>query len=172
MADKKIVFKSFMTKCNVDNTCKGSVWLNKHIRKLSEGKSPVPVLVITDKVNGQDIINSFADSCDINNIVRSMSIDTFNELQEQMRSAVSFIDTTKMPSNIYELQNFKYQMQDKFNSLPVELKQMFDNNYYKFINSIENGSVQNVIDSYFNMIFKKDNNFEIKESVKEGETNE
>lgn len=152
MADK-IKFKSFLTTCDDNDSCVGSPLIVKHIRYLDHDKNTN--LRVTDVVNGQDIINSFADSCDINNIIRTMSLDTFNKLVIDMNNAKQFIDATKLPTNIFELQNFKFEMIDKFNSLPVDLKEIYDNNYYKFIDSIEDGSVHKIVKGYFATLNKR-----------------
>lgn len=87
------------------------------------------VVFKSGKSNLQDYINSFRESCDINNLVAKYQrgeILDFNFVQG------AYIDASNMPTNYAEMVNFVKEGNEVFDSLPSELKEQFNNNAVEF----------------------------------------
>lgn len=79
-------------------------------------------------------IQSFADSVDINLILSKFAN---GDKQALIQRAATYIDITNMPDNMADLLNTIHNGEALFDSLPVEVKQKFDNNFNKFITTID-----------------------------------
>lgn len=78
------------------------------------------------------LIQSHAEEVKIENIIaRAMAGDNtaLNKVQGQ------YMDTTKNPKNLADLQNTMIKMRQDFEKLPVEIKQKFDNDYHVYIST-------------------------------------
>lgn len=80
-----------------------------------------------------DEIQSHKDSCDINRILQRYANGDTSALN---RYTPMWIDTDGMPKTYAEMLNVVIQGEKFFSELPKEVKESFDNNYYKFIASI------------------------------------
>lgn len=78
-------------------------------------------------------IQSYADECDINILIKkfeSGDTDAFN------KRTAEFMDVSSLPDTYAGILNLVNRSSDYFNSLPVELKEKFDNDVNKFIATI------------------------------------
>ena len=99
-------------------------------------------LVITGESNIQAAIDSFSASCDINNIItRFLNGDT----SVINPASGSYGDFTNCPTTYAEMFDRVQKCENIFKSLPVEIKEKFDNSYEKFWSDF--GS------DYFNGVF-------------------
>ena len=79
-------------------------------------------------------INSFADSVDINVLLARFANGDKNAL---IQRAADYLDITNIPSNIADMLNLVNDGKRLFDSLPVEVKKQFDNNFNKFITTAD-----------------------------------
>lgn len=84
-----------------------------------------------------DFINSFADSVDINVLLARF---TNGDKEALMRRAGAYIDISALPTNINDFIDIARNGQSLFDTLPVEVKQQFNNNYVEFISTIGDDS--------------------------------
>lgn len=86
-------------------------------------------LEVTGKENTDDYIQSFLESCDINVIVSRIEngeVDLLNKYVGQ------YGDFSDMPKSYAEVLQLQIDSANLFNSLPIEIKQKFDNDANKF----------------------------------------
>lgn len=82
-------------------------------------------------------INSFADSVNIHVLLaRFKNGDT----ESLMQRAGAYIDISSLPTNINEFIELSRNAENLFNSLPVEVKESFNNNVVEFISTIGDDS--------------------------------
>ena len=82
-------------------------------------------------------INSFADSVNIHVLLaRFKNGDT----ESLMQRAGAYIDISALPTNINEFIELSRNAETLFNSLPVEVKESFNNNVVEFISTIGDDS--------------------------------
>lgn len=79
-------------------------------------------------------INSWADSVDINVLLARFANGDKNAL---IQRAADFIDITNIPTNIADMLNLVNDGKKFFDSLPIDVKKAFDNNFNKFITSVD-----------------------------------
>lgn len=119
------------------------------------------------KENLYDYIQSFAESCDINNIIKKFESGDLNALNQRKGE---FMDLTEMPTDYFEMVNTINEAKYKFERLPIEVKQKFDNDPNKFIATIGTGD-------WYLKLFNEKKNDEVKtekvvtDEVKEGVSN-
>lgn len=102
--------------------------------------------------NSQALINSYADSCDLNLIIEKV---TQGEVDLLMKRTGVFIDTTQFPTMVCDLKNQIRENMAAFDALPDDIKvelgsyaklgQMSDNKFKEFI---ENHKYVEPIDDY------------------------
>lgn len=78
----------------------------------------------------QDQINSFKDDCDIYCILRKVGSGETELLDKRVGS---YLDVTSLPSNLHEAHKVMVQSQDFFNSLPLDVRLLYNNNYRQFV---------------------------------------
>lgn len=77
----------------------------------------------------------------------------------------SYVDLTKMPQSYVEAQNQLLQVQDRFNSLDPELRDMFDNNVNKYMYGLEDGSTVKLVSKYNDLLRKRKDDIIAKHAV-------
>lgn len=82
------------------------------------------------KENIPEMINSYAESCDINSILKRYESGDVGVLNQ--RQGV-FIDAVDMPHSYAELLNTVIEGEQKFNSLPLEVREKFNHSYAEWI---------------------------------------
>lgn len=95
-------------------------------------------------------IQQYKDECDIYEILRRSDPNRRLGLEQQIINANleddnKIIDMTQMPRNLIQARQMLADADKKFNSLPIELRKEFNNNPNEFIASVNNGTLQNVI---------------------------
>lgn len=103
-------------------------------------------LVVTGKENWKDFIEASKDETLISNIMKRFEQGDVNVLS---RVQGFYGDVTSMPSNLSEAQNVLINLENQFNSLPVDVRKKFDNSFYKYVQEVS--SVKSVDE--FNTLF-------------------
>lgn len=76
-------------------------------------------LIVTGVEDSQAIIDSFADSTDLNNILARI---TEEEYFSMVNSRRVFMDTTDFPQTLADIKNYERDIVAKFNGLPEDVK--------------------------------------------------
>lgn len=88
-------------------------------------KNGHPYLVKDGETNVYEIIQSHKEECDINLMMQRFAAgDT-----SVVRKDAKYIDTSELPTTIHEYFNLMNAQREKFNALPVAIKQAFDNSF-------------------------------------------
>ena len=91
-------------------------------------------LEVSGKRNIPEFIDSFRDSCDINNIVARFNAGDVSALS---RSQGAFLDVTQLPHTYAEMLNTVINAEATFNQLPLEVRERFENNYVKWLSMMD-----------------------------------
>lgn len=84
-----------------------------------------PYLVQDGETDVYAIIQSHKEECDINLMLQRFAAgDT-----SVMRKDAKYIDTSELPTTIHGFFNLMAAQREKFNALPTEIKQKFDNSF-------------------------------------------
>ena len=84
-----------------------------------------PYLVKDGETDTYAIIQSHKEECDINLMLQRYAAgDT-----SMMRTDAKYIDTANLPTTIHEYFNLMNAQREKFNALPVDIKQKFENSF-------------------------------------------
>lgn len=86
-------------------------------------------LVESGKENTDDIIQSYAESCDLNVIIQRYLNGDLDALNQKVGT---YGDFTQMPKTYAEALQMKIDSERLFDSLPVDYKRKFDNDPNKF----------------------------------------
>lgn len=97
----------------------------------SEGRISLEVSGIR---NIPEFIDSYRESCDINNIVARFSAGDVSVLS---RSQGAFFDATQLPHSYAEMLNTVINAERTFNQLPLEVRERFENSYVKWISTMD-----------------------------------
>ena len=89
-------------------------------------------------------INSFADSVDINVLLARF---TNGDQQALMQRAASYIDISSLPTNMNDFVQFSRSATSFFDTLPIEVKQKFDNNVLTFISMVGTKEWNEIMDT-------------------------
>lgn len=81
------------------------------------------------KSNIQEYIDSFAESCDIKSIIARFNAGDVEALN---RNVMKFGDFTEFPKTYAEVLQLQIDSNNLFNSLPINIKEKFDNDPNKF----------------------------------------
>lgn len=81
-----------------------------------------------------EFIDSFRESCDINNIVARFNAGDVSVLS---RSQGAFFDATQLPHTYAEMLNTVINAEATFNQLPLEVRERFENNYVKWLSMMD-----------------------------------
>lgn len=119
------------------------------------------VLFVKGKENIYDLIQSNADSVDINIMLKKFVAGDTNALNNK---EAMYMDITSMPESRFEAINMINNAKWSFEELPVEIKQKFDNNFEKWLSNAQS------TDWFEKMGFLK-KPVEVKEEVKEEKIN-
>lgn len=104
--------------------------------------------------NGQENlyeqIQSYADSCNINLLVKRFEQGDINALNQRK---AEFMDLTEMPNDYFEMVNKVNEFSRTFESLPVSIKEKFDNDVNKFIAKTGSEEWLNILTGKFDQKF-------------------
>ena len=84
--------------------------------------------------NLPEYIDSFRESCDINNLVARFNAGDVSALS---RAQGAFFDATQLPHTYAEMLNTVINAENTFNSLPLEVREKFDNSYVKWLSMMD-----------------------------------
>ena len=84
--------------------------------------------------NLPEYIDSFRESCDINNLVARFNAGDVTALS---RAQGAFFDATQLPHTYAEMLNTVTNAEQTFNSLPLEVREKFDNSYVKWLSMMD-----------------------------------
>lgn len=84
--------------------------------------------------NLPEYIDSFRESCDINNLVARFNAGDVSALS---RVQGAFFDATALPHTYAEMLNTVINAEQTFNSLPLEIREKFDNSYVKWLSMMD-----------------------------------
>lgn len=92
------------------------------------------VLEVIGVKNLPEYIDSFRESCDINNLVARFNAGDISALS---RAQGAFFDATQLPHTYAEMLNTVINAEQTFNSLPLEVRAKFDNSYVKWLSMMD-----------------------------------
>lgn len=78
----------------------------------------------------------------------------------------NYVDISKLPDNLNDLNDLYHSIDSNFNSLPKEIKNLFGDDVEVFSKAVSNGSYQDTINNYVSSLIKSVEN---KKEVKEGD---
>lgn len=84
--------------------------------------------------NLPEYIDSFRESCDINNLVARFNAGDVTALS---RAQGAFFDATQLPHTYAEMLNTVINAEQTFNSLPLDIREKFDNSYIKWLSMMD-----------------------------------
>lgn len=88
-------------------------------------KTGHPYLVKDGETDVYKIIQSHKEECDINLMLQRYAAGD----DSMMRQDGRYIDTSNLPTTIHEYFNLMTAQRDKFDALPANIKQKFDNSF-------------------------------------------
>lgn len=91
------------------------------------------VVVPKGKINLRSYINSFADSVDIHVLLARFQN---GDKEALLQRAGAYIDISALPTNINEFIELSRNAENLFSTLPVEVKEKFNNNVVEFISTV------------------------------------
>lgn len=92
-------------------------------------------LTPSGKINIQDYINSFRETCDINVIIRRLKNGDMSAM-EAFKASPFYGDSTQFPKSYNEFLQVFINAQTEFANLPIDVKQKFGNDVNQFIAQI------------------------------------
>lgn len=84
-----------------------------------------PYLVKDGETNVYEIIQSHKEECDINLMMQRYAAGDVSIVRQDAK----YIDTSNLPTTIHEYFNLMNAQREKFDALPVAIKQAFDNSF-------------------------------------------
>lgn len=90
-------------------------------------------LVKSDEVDIQKEINSFAGQCDLRYLMQRFNCGDVSVMQQRNPM---YGDFSTIPDNFLDLYNMVHEAEQYFQSLPVDIKQSFDNNAVQWFASM------------------------------------
>lgn len=91
-------------------------------------------LIESGKEDWYGYIQSFADEVDINTILRKAAMGDVSGLQKVQGF---YADATTMPKSYSQLLQMVIDGERNFEQLPIEIRQKFDNDFYKFFSTMD-----------------------------------
>lgn len=93
-----------------------------------------------------DIIQSYAESCKLDNILKRAQMGDLSSLNARPGS---YLDLSDAPSSLEEVYQRGANAKDKFDKLPDELRELFGNSYSNFAKALSDGSFETIIRDHF-----------------------
>lgn len=128
MAEKKVVTKDCSNFFAEHESCPGRQDIPNLIESYDD--SGVYTVIESGSFNIQDKINLFKDDVEIYNILRRVG-DGERDLLD--RSKGSYLDITALPTNLHEAHAAMRNAQEFFQTLPVDVRKQYNNNFRQFI---------------------------------------
>lgn len=103
---------------------------------IKEVKGPVldrygnKVIVTKDKIDLYAAIQAYRDDCDLNILMAKF---TNGDRTALMQRVGAYLDLSTLPDNYNDMMNLTTSAQSVFDSLPIQIKEMFGNNVTNFL---------------------------------------
>lgn len=111
-----------------DSSISGSRYKTEYSAKFDD--NGVLVLEEVGKKDIYEFIQSFAESCDINTILKRYESGDTDALQ---RVQGFYFDASNLPDNMSEVLNKLNHAETEFNKMPADFKEMYGNDFARFI---------------------------------------
>lgn len=98
--------------------------------KPTYGKDGKYRLEVCGEINSYDDIQSYHDSCDLQQIIAKYNMTGNADLLNKRHGF--YMDITEFPETYAEMQNAMIKAENEFNALPKEFKEKFNNNVREF----------------------------------------
>ena len=108
----------------------GKRTLNVYQEEIVNGKKE---LVKTGETNIYDAIQEDLEGTKIENILHKAAMGDLNALNQ--RECI-YADTTTMPKTLMEANNLVIKMKNEFETLPLEVRKLFDNSAEKYVDEM------------------------------------
>lgn len=123
MASKAKIYLPYGPKRPARPSCAGNRTEPHYVERYTE--TGHPYLVKDGETDTYAIIQSHKEECDINLMLQRYAAgDT-----SVMRNDARYIDTSNIPTSIHEMFNYMNAQREKFDALPVTIKQKFENSF-------------------------------------------
>lgn len=109
----------------------GSKFLNVYQEEIS--KDGTKQLIKTGQTNIYDKIQASLEETKVENILKAVAMGDLSMLQAQKPT---YIDATTLPKTLMEAQNIVLKAKHEFESLPIKIKNLFDNNAELYVSQI------------------------------------
>lgn len=106
------------------------------IRKARKKDGMLTVDDTEDMFNMHDYIQSFADSVDIEVLLKRFQAGDQSAIEQFTHQYGDYLDLADIPDNFNDMMALAKKGEDMFNALPIEKKQLFDNNYETFVSTV------------------------------------
>lgn len=145
-----IKYKNVYERKNLDfpKTEPGDHFMNIYKWRVDDDGNMIRKIVKTENI--YDRIQAARDSVDLNKILERYENGDASALQKVQGM---YIDTTELPKTYHELYKAVQIHNDAFNSMPVEIKQAFDNNPAKFWKEFGTDKFDAIINDYRQMVY-------------------
>lgn len=129
---EKLKFNTWLTNpCATEPNPSGDRYANNYQEEIDEyGKIGV---VVSGKTDVYAMIQSEAESCKIENILKAASLGDTSGL---MQREATYVDCTSMPKTLMEAQNLVVKMKQEFYELPLEVRKEFDNSPEMYVSEM------------------------------------
>ena len=110
--------------------------------KLRLTKSGKKVLVEDKKINIYNIIQEDREEADLHTVINRAvngDLNAIQRLQAQASGEKGIVDLTKMPNNLIEAKQMLIDADKEWLSLPLEVRQKYNNSKTEFLAAVENG---------------------------------
>lgn len=125
-----------------DNSVAGSRYKTEYSGRLD--KDGVLVLDEVGKTDLYEYIQSFAESCDINTIMKRYQNGETDILQ---RVQGFYVDATNLPDNMSEVLNKLNFAEAEFNKMPSDFKERYGNDFARFICTFDPSQLSDLVSS-------------------------
>lgn len=99
-------------------------------------------LIESGELDIQDEINSHARECDMNFILSRLNQGDFTVLNQQ---APMFADFRNLPTSFREVLDVGLNAERIFNTLPIDIRKQFDNDYRLFVSQAGSAEWYNIL---------------------------
>lgn len=109
------------------DNCAGSITENQYAERYDE--RGVAYLEKVGEINTYEKIQSYKDECDVMSILSRYAAGD----ETVLANPGWYIDTSKMPATYTEYLNMMNEQREKFETLPLEIRQKFNNNFNEYM---------------------------------------
>ena len=125
MATKVKIYLPYGPKRPAKASCAGNRTEPHYVERYTE--TGHPYLVKDGETDVYAIIQSHKEECDINLMLQRYLWD--GTMVSRILRDESYIGTSNIPTSIHEMFNYMNSQREKFDALPVAIKQKFDNSF-------------------------------------------